>query len=88
MSGLDDIYDEVAHTIGSPAAKLITFTIKSYYGKMDLNELDSLMTEFEKNPVAQRILKARAINYVYNNSVTYTRKQRIGHICRLRLING
>lgn len=88
MSGLDDIYDEVANKIGSPAAKLITFTIKSYYDKMDLNELDLLMTEFEKNTVAQRILKARAINYVYNNNVTYAKKQKIGHICKLRLING
>lgn len=88
MSGLDDIYDEVANRIGSPAAKLITFTIKSYYDKMDLTELDSLMTEFEKNPVAQRILKARAISYVYNNNVAYIRKQKIGNICKLRLING
>lgn len=55
---------------------------------MDLTELDSLMREFEKNPVAQRILKARAISYVYNNNVAYARKQRIGHICKLRLING
>ncbi len=88
MSGLDDIYDVVAKKIDSPAAKLITFTIKSYYDKMNLAELESLMIEFDKNPVAQRILKARAISYVYNNNVAYARKQKIGHICKLRLING
>ncbi len=48
MSGLDDIYDVVAKKIDSPAAKLITFTIKSYYDKMNLAELESLMIEFDK----------------------------------------
>lgn len=85
---LDEIYDGVAEKIGTPAARLVSFTIKSYYGKkLDTNELRNLYREFDGNPVAQQILRARALHYVYHNSVERSEKQRIGQICGLKLID-
>lgn len=85
---LDDIYDGVAETIGTPAARLVSFTIKSYYGKkLNTNELRDLYCEFEGNPVAQQVLRARALHYVYHNTVERSEKQRIGKICGLKLID-
>ncbi len=86
-SKMDSIYDTVANNIDSPAAKLISFTIKTYYGSLKMTELEDLVDEFKSNPVAMHILKARVINYVYNNPVEYTMKQSIGKVCGLRLIN-
>lgn len=85
---LDEIYDGVAEKIGTPAARLVSFTIKSYYGKkLNTNELRNLYREFDGNPVAQQILRARALHYVYHNSVERSEKQRIGQICGLKLID-
>lgn len=86
-SRMDSIYDTVANNINSPAAKLISFTIKTYYGSLKIVELEELANELKNNPVATHILKARVINYVYNNQVEYSIKQKIGKICGLRLIN-
>lgn len=85
---LDEIYDGVAEKIGTPAARLVSFTIKSYYGKkLNINELRNLYREFDGNPVAQQILRARALHYVYHNSVERSEKQKIGQICGLKLID-
>lgn len=86
-SKINHIYDDVAKRINSPAAKLVSFTISSYYGTLNESELKSLVLEFEKNPVALQIVKARVANYVYNNYLTYNKKQRIGSICNMKLIN-
>ncbi|MUP36434.1 hypothetical protein [Labilibaculum euxinus] len=76
-TNMDNIYDTVATRINTPAAKLITFTIKTYYGKLSLPELEELKTEFENNPVATHILKSRVQSYVYNNHVSYEKRQKI-----------
>lgn len=86
-STLKTLYDDVANDINTPAAKLITFTIKTYYDKMDISELEQLMEEFKDNQVAQRIIKARVISHVYNNNVSYSKKQKISSICQIKLLN-
>lgn len=85
---LDEEYDKVAQAIGTPAAKLISFTIKSFYGPMNITELEDLIREFSGNHLAIHILKARVLKYVYNNTVTYQQKQKIGQICGMKLINS
>ena len=85
---MDEIYDIVANKIGSPAAKLISFTIKSYYGPLKITELEELMYEFKDNPIAKHILKARTLKYIYNNTVSFKDKQRIGQICDMKLLNS
>lgn len=85
---MDEEFDKVAKEINTPAAKLISFTIKSFYGPLKLSELSSLMQEFEGNYLATHILKARVLKYVYNNTVSYQQKQKIGEICHMQLINS
>lgn len=86
-SRMNEIYDEVALRLGTPAAKIISFTIKTYYSTMKISELEDLAEDFKNNPVATHILKARVINYVYNNYVSFKDKQTIGKICQLQLVN-
>ena len=82
----NELYERVADEIGTPAAKLITFTIKSYYGPMDILELQTLVKEFVGNPMAMHILKARVIKYLYTNTVSIQKKQQLGSICQLKLV--
>lgn len=85
---LEEEYDKIAQKLGTPAAKLISFTIKSFYGPLKITELESLIREFSGNHLATHILKARALHYVYNNTVDYKQKQRIGQICNMKLLNS
>lgn len=87
-SDMPEIYDEVAKKFNTPAAKIITFTIKTYYNKMHLNDLEELIHEFRNNPVATEIIKARVLNYVYNNYIDASNRQRIGELCNLKLVDN
>lgn len=80
-SNLDDVYTKVSKNIDSPAAKLVSFNIKSYYGNLSIIELEQLMKEFENNPVATHMLRSRVKNYIYNNSLIHSKRQKIDQIC-------
>jgi hypothetical protein len=82
---LNEIYKEVAKEIDTPAAKIVSFSINSYYGKIDMKELETLAKEFESNPVAMQILKARVKAYVYNNYIDYKNKQRIAAYLQMKV---
>lgn len=83
----DDIYQQVAQDINTPAAHLVSFSIRSYYGALNITDLQDLYEKFEGNILAQQILRARAIHYVYHHTLPLSDKQRIGSICGLQLIN-
>ncbi len=87
-SDMISIYDEIAERFNTPAAKIITFTIKTYYNKMKFNDLEKLVSEFKSNPVAMEFIKARVLNYVYNNYVELSDRQKIGQLCDLKLVNN
>ena len=61
---MEGIYDDIADKIGSPAAKIITFTIKTIYGKMRLADLQDIVNEYKDNPVVLEIIKPSGISYV------------------------
>lgn len=82
------ISGDIANKIGSPAAKIITFTIKTIYGKMRLADLQDIVNEYKDNPVVLEIIKARVISYVYNNYVDFSTRQKIGQLCKLRLVDN
>jgi hypothetical protein len=82
---LKNIYNEVARKIGTPAAKIVSFSINTYYGKINIKELELLAKEFEHNPVAFQILRARVKHYVYNNYVDYRDKQRIAQFMKMKI---
>jgi Calcineurin-like phosphoesterase len=74
---LKKLYLEVAEKLNSPAAKLVTFSINSYYGTITPKELHDLAKEFKGNIVALRILKFRVRTYVYNRNLDYSTKQKL-----------
>ncbi len=84
-SKVKEIYSKVAEDIDSPAAKLVSFRIKSYYHGISIKEIKNLAKEFKKNPVALKILKAGVISYVYNNHLNFKKKQQISEILGLQL---
>jgi predicted MPP superfamily phosphohydrolase len=82
---LREIYVDVARELNTPAAKLVSFSINSYYGRMSLKELEELSREFDGNVVAFWILRARVKSYVYNNFVDYKDKQRIAAYLKMSI---
>lgn len=88
MSNSHDLFEQVATRIGTPAAKIISFTINTYYNKMNIVDLEELVKEHRNNPVVMEIIKARVVNYIYNNYVDFKQCQRIGDICQLKLVNS
>ncbi len=55
---------------------------------MNIVDLEELVKEHRNNPVVMEIIKARVVNYIYNNYVDFKQCQRIGDICQLKLVNS
>ena len=82
---LHELFSEVAHDINTPAAHLVSFSINTYYGKINIKELEKLAKDFEDNYVAFQILRSRIKAYVYNNHVDYKQKQQIGAYVKMNV---
>jgi len=82
---LKDIYNKVALEMGTPAAKLVSFSINSYYGTFSINELKEVEKELKGNIVALNILKARVKSYVYNRNLDFKTKQQIAEVLNMTL---
>lgn len=80
LSELKEIFNEVAIRIGTPAAKVLSFSINTCYGRMSYGELQKIYKEMKGNPVVLRILKARVKSYLYNNHVDYKKRQQIAEL--------
>lgn len=88
-SGISEVYDKVSKDIvKSPAADIITFTIKSYYEPLKEKDLQEMMDKYKKNPVVLDIVRARVRSYVYNHNLGFQRVQRLGDISGLVLLNS
>jgi predicted MPP superfamily phosphohydrolase len=83
---LRNLFEQVSTNINTPAAKLVTFSIKTYYDRMSGRELQALAKEFADNPVALSILKARVRSYIYNNNIDYKTKQKIAEALKMKII--
>jgi hypothetical protein len=82
---LKSIYIEVANTVNTPASKLVSFSINSYFGTINEKELISLASEFKDNLVALNILRARVKSYVYNRELDFKTKQKFADILNMSL---
>lgn len=82
---LRNLYEEVAQKMNTPAAKLISFGITSYYGTIRPQELKKLADELKGNIVALQILRARVKSYVYNRNVDYDIKQKFASMLNMQL---
>ncbi len=74
---LREMYKNVADDINTPAAKLVSFGINSYYGNISIDEMIKLNNEFKGNAVAINLLRARVKSYVYNKKIDFKTKQQI-----------
>ena len=70
-------FNQVAEEIGTPAAKLVSFSIISCFSKIAIPDLEKLVEELKDNPVAMSIIRARVRSYLYNNHVVFSDRQRI-----------
>lgn len=80
LSELKEIFNEVARKIDTPAAKILSFSINTCYGRMSYSDLQRIYKEMKGNPVALRILKARVKSYLYHNHVDYRKRQQIADL--------
>lgn len=78
-------FTQVAEEIGTPAAKLVSFSIISCFSKIAIPELKDLVEELNDNPVAMSIIRARVRSYLYNNHVTFPDRQKIIQTVNLNL---
>ena len=70
-------FSQIADEIGTPAAKLVSFSIISCFSKLAIPELESLVNELKDNPVAMSIIRARVRSYLYNNHVNFSDRQKM-----------
>ncbi len=82
--GVDELYNTVTENINTPIAKIVTFAIKSYYGSINIHELDALFKSVEKNPIAQNILRFYVKKHLYTNYVERTKREKIIQIAGFR----
>ena len=82
---LNTIFNEVAKEINTPAAHLVSFSVNTYYGRINISELKKLSKEFKDNPVAFQILRSRMKAYIYHNHVDFKLKQRIGTFLKMNV---
>lgn len=82
---MKDLFKRVAEDINTPAARLVTFGINSYYGNISINELKEISDELKGNVVAMNLLKSRVKSYVYNRKVDYNIKQQFASILKMTI---
>ena len=82
---LRKLFDETAEKIGTPAADIVTFSINTSYGNMSTGDLKSIVKKYEKNPVAMQIIKSRVKSYLYQNYVSYKKRQSFADTLNMRI---
>ena len=71
-------FTEIAKELDTPAAKLVSFSIISFFtSKIAITELEELVKELRDNPVAMSIIRARVRSFLYNNHVPINERQKI-----------
>lgn len=78
--GQNELFDKVNSNIDSPASKIVTFAIKTFYDKIDTKELEKLFNDVKDNYLAQCILREYIKRYLYTNFVERNKRDRIIHI--------
>jgi len=75
--GQNELFDRVNSNIDSPASKIVTFSIKTFYDKIDTKELEKLFRDVKDNYLAQCILREYIKRYLYTNFVERNKRDRI-----------
>lgn len=82
---LKDLYTTVASRINTPAAKLVSFGINSYYNTINVEEVKKLAEEFSNNHVALQLLRGRVRGYIYHRNPDFKIKQQLASCLNMRL---
>jgi hypothetical protein len=82
--GQNELFDKVNSNIDSPASKIVTFAIKTFYEKIDTKELEKLFEDVKDNYLAQCILREYIKRYLYTNFVERSKRDRIIQIAGFR----
>ncbi|KGK30294.1 metallophosphoesterase [Cellulophaga sp. E6(2014)] len=75
--GQNELFDRVNSNIDSPASKIVTFAIKTFYDKIDTKELVNLFNDVKDNYLAKCILREYIKRYLYTNIVERNKRDRI-----------
>jgi predicted MPP superfamily phosphohydrolase len=75
--GQNELFDRVNSNIDTPASKIVTFAIKTFYDKIDTKELEKLFDDVKDNYLAQCILREYIKRYLYTNIVERSKRDRI-----------
>ena len=75
--GQNELFDKVNSNIDSPASKIVTFAIKTFYDKIDTKELEKLFEDVKDNYLAKCILREYIKRYLYTNFVERNKRDRI-----------
>ena len=74
---LRSTFNEIAKEMGTPAAKLVSFSMITCFSKVAIPDLEEIVEELRDNPVAMSIIRARVRSYLYNNHVAFNDRQKI-----------
>jgi predicted MPP superfamily phosphohydrolase len=75
--GQNELFDKVNSNIDSPASKIVTFAIKTFYDRIDTKELEKLFDDVKDNYLAQCILREYIKRYLYTNFIERNKRDRI-----------
>jgi len=75
--GQNELFDKVNENIDSTASKIVTFAIKTFYDKIDLQALKYLFEDIKDNDLAQCILREYIKRYLYTNFVERNKRDKI-----------
>jgi hypothetical protein len=75
--GQNELFDKVNSNIDTPASKIVTFAIKTFYDKIDTKELEKLFDDVKENYLAQCILREYIKRYLYTNFIERNKRDRI-----------
>lgn len=75
--GQNELFDKVNSNIDSTASKIVTFAIKTFYDKIDLNELKGLFEDVKDNYLAKCILREYIKRYLYTNFIVRNKRDEI-----------
>jgi predicted MPP superfamily phosphohydrolase len=75
--GQDELFNRANLNIDSTASKIVTFAIKTFYGKIDPRELEILFEDVKENYLAQCILREYIKRYLYTNFVERSKRDKI-----------
>ncbi len=85
LKDLKSLFNDVAIDMNTPAAKLVSFGINSYYGTISENELKQIVNELKGNPVALKMLRGRVKSYVYSRNLDIRSKQKFASLLGMSL---